>query len=62
MVPRMSIKLPSFGRFALYATVVATCDPKSALLDLIDPGVLPFKVEEQVAVIRMRGRSRTSSL
>jgi phytoene dehydrogenase-like protein len=35
--------------------VVAACDPKRALLDLVEPGVLPLNVEEQIGVVRMRG-------
>ena len=37
------------------ATVVATSDPKRAFLDLIPPGTLPIRVEEEFRRIRMRG-------
>jgi phytoene dehydrogenase-like protein len=42
--------------------VVATCDPKRALLDLIEPGVLPLGVEEQIGVVRMRGTTAKVNL
>jgi phytoene dehydrogenase-like protein len=35
--------------------VVATCDPKRALLELVAPGALPLRVEEQIRALRMRG-------
>jgi phytoene dehydrogenase-like protein len=35
--------------------VLATCDPKRTLLDLVEPGTLPLAVEEQIAAVRMRG-------
>lgn len=37
------------------AHVLAACDPKRALLDLIAPGELPLAVEEEFGRIRMRG-------
>jgi phytoene dehydrogenase-like protein len=37
------------------ATVVATSDPKRAFLDLIPPGTLPIRIEEEFRRIRMRG-------
>lgn len=42
--------------------VVATCDPKRALLDLIEPGALPLGVEEQVGVVRARGTTAKVNL
>jgi phytoene dehydrogenase-like protein len=42
--------------------VVAACDPKRALLDLVEPGVLPLDVEEQVDVVRMRGTTAKVNL
>ncbi len=42
--------------------VVAACDPKRALLDLIEPGGLPLEVEEQVGVVRMRGTTAKVNL
>jgi len=42
--------------------VVAACDPKRALLDLIEPGVLPLAVEEQIRVVRMRGTTAKVNL
>jgi phytoene dehydrogenase-like protein len=50
------------GRTLESPLVVATCDPKRALLDLIEPGVLPFKLEEQIAVVRMRGTTAKVNL
>jgi phytoene dehydrogenase-like protein len=50
------------GRTVEAPRVVATCDPKRALLDMIEPGVLPFKVEEQIAVVRMRGTTAKVNL
>jgi len=50
------------GRFVEAPLVVATCDPKRALLDLIEPGTLPLDVEEQVASIRMRGSTAKVNL
>ena len=35
--------------------VVATCDPKQALLELLPPGTLPVRVEAEVRRIRARG-------
>jgi phytoene dehydrogenase-like protein len=35
--------------------VVATCDPKRAFLDLIAPGTLPIRIEDEFHRIRMRG-------
>jgi len=42
--------------------VVAACDPKRALLDLIEPGVLPLRVEEQIGAVRMRGTTAKVNL
>jgi phytoene dehydrogenase-like protein len=42
--------------------VVATCDPKRALLDLLEPGLLPFEVEEQIGCVRMRGSTAKVNL
>jgi len=42
--------------------VVATCDPKRTLLDLVEPGVLPLQVEEQIGVVRMRGTTAVVNL
>jgi phytoene dehydrogenase-like protein len=42
--------------------VVAACDPKRALLDLIEPGVLPLQVEEQIGAVRMRGTTAKVNL
>ncbi len=50
------------GRNLEAPLVVASCDPKHALLELIEPGVLPFKVEEQIAVVRMRGTTAKLNL
>jgi phytoene dehydrogenase-like protein len=44
------------------SVVVATCDPKRALLDLIEPGVLPLAVEEQIGAVRMRGTTAKVNL
>ena len=38
-------------------TVVATCDPKRALLRLVAPGALPIRVEEEFRRVRSRGTS-----
>ena len=35
--------------------VVATCDPKQAMLDLVEPGVLPVRVEQEFRHVRARG-------
>ncbi|HXV36449.1 MAG TPA: NAD(P)/FAD-dependent oxidoreductase [Myxococcota bacterium] len=43
------------GRFLEAPLVVASCDPKSALLGLLEPGSLPLDVEEQVVSLRARG-------
>jgi len=43
------------GDFIEAQLVVASCDPKRALLELVEPGTLPLDVEEQVASIRVRG-------
>jgi phytoene dehydrogenase-like protein len=37
------------------ATIIATCDPKRTFLQLIAPGTLPIRVEEEFRRIRMRG-------
>jgi phytoene dehydrogenase-like protein len=39
------------------AIVVATCDPKRAFLELIAPGTLPLRIEDEYRRIRMRGTS-----
>ncbi len=44
------------------SVVVATCDPKQALLELVEPGVLPLRVEEQIGVVRMRGTTAKVNL
>jgi len=50
------------GDFIEAGLVVASCDPKRTLLDLIEPGSLPLDVEEQVASIRMRGSTAKVNL
>jgi len=50
------------GKFIEAPLVVASCDPKRALLDLIEPGSLPLDVEEQVASIRVRGSTAKVNL
>ncbi|MDH3213185.1 MAG: NAD(P)/FAD-dependent oxidoreductase [Myxococcales bacterium] len=42
--------------------VLATCDPKRALLELLEPGALPLRVEEQIGVVRMRGTTAKVNL
>jgi len=42
--------------------VVATCDPRRALLELLGPGLLPLSVEEQVDCVRMRGTTAKVNL
>jgi phytoene dehydrogenase-like protein len=42
--------------------VVAACDPKRALLELLGPGALPLDVEEQIEVVRMRGTTAVVNL
>jgi phytoene dehydrogenase-like protein len=42
--------------------VVASCDPKRALLDLLEPGALPLEVEEQIRVVRARGTTAKVNL
>jgi phytoene dehydrogenase-like protein len=42
--------------------LVATCDPKRALLELLEPGLLPLAVEEQIASVRMRGTTAKVNL
>ena len=37
------------------ATVIATCDPKRTFLELIAPGTLPIRIEEEYRRIRARG-------
>jgi phytoene dehydrogenase-like protein len=37
------------------ATVIATCDPKRTFLELIAPGTLPIRIEEEYRRIRCRG-------
>jgi len=43
------------GETIAAARLVATCDPKRALLDLLEPGALPIRIEEEFRRIRMRG-------
>ncbi len=50
------------GRFVEAPLVVASCDPKRALLDLIEPGTLPLDVEEQIASVRVRGTTAKVNL
>jgi phytoene dehydrogenase-like protein len=50
------------GEFIEAPLVVASCDPKRALLELVDPGTLPLDVEEQVASIRARGTTAKVNL
>jgi phytoene dehydrogenase-like protein len=50
------------GRFVEAPLVVATCDPKHALLDLVEPGTLPLDVEEQIASVRVRGTTAKVNL
>jgi phytoene dehydrogenase-like protein len=50
------------GDFIEAPLVVASCDPKRALLDLVEPGTLPLDVEEQVASIRVRGSTAKVNL
>lgn len=45
------------GEEAGAGVVVAACDPRTALLDLIPPGALPLSFEQRVGVIRARGTS-----
>lgn len=42
--------------------VVACCDPKRALLDLVEPGLLPLRVEEQLRAVRGRGTTALVNL
>ncbi len=42
--------------------VLACCDPKRALLELLEPGVLPLEVEEQIRVLRARGTTAKVNL
>ncbi len=37
------------------ATILATSDPKRAFLDLVAPGTLPIRIEDEYRRIRMRG-------
>jgi phytoene dehydrogenase-like protein len=37
------------------ATTISTCDPKRTFLQLIAPGTLPIRIEEEFRRIRMRG-------
>lgn len=37
------------------ATVLSTCDPKKTFLELIAPGTLPLRIEDEYRRIRMRG-------
>jgi len=50
------------GGFIEAPLAVASCDPKRALLDLVEPGTLPLDVEEQVAAIRVRGTTAKVNL
>lgn len=50
------------GRFIEAPLAVASCDPKRALLDLVEPATLPLDVEEQVASIRVRGSTAKVNL
>jgi phytoene dehydrogenase-like protein len=50
------------GKSLAAPLVVAACDPRRALLDLIEPGVLPLAVEEQVRAVRMRGTTAKVNL
>jgi phytoene dehydrogenase-like protein len=50
------------GAFVEAPQVTATCDPKRALLDLVEPGTLPLDVEEQVASVRVRGTTAKVNL
>ncbi len=42
--------------------VLATCDPRHAMLDLLEPGSLPLAVEEQIPCVRMRGTTAKVNL
>jgi phytoene dehydrogenase-like protein len=42
--------------------VVAACDPKRALLELLEPGALPLRVEEQLRALRTRGTTAKVNL
>jgi phytoene dehydrogenase-like protein len=42
--------------------VIATCDPRRALLGLLEPGLLPLALEEQVGALRMRGTTAKVNL
>jgi len=37
------------------AAIISTCDPKRTVLELIAPGTLPIRIEEEFRRIRMRG-------
>jgi len=37
------------------AIIIATCDPKRTFLQLIAPGTLPIRIEEEFRRIRTRG-------
>ena len=50
------------GRFIEAPLAVASCDPKHALLDLVEPNTLPLDVEEQVASVRVRGTTAKVNL
>jgi phytoene dehydrogenase-like protein len=50
------------GESLAASEVVASCDPKTALLDLIAPGQLPFEIEEQMRVVRTRGTTARVAL
>jgi phytoene dehydrogenase-like protein len=50
------------GSFLEAPLVVASCDPKRTLLDLVEPATLPLDVEEQVASVRMRGTTAKVNL
>ena len=50
------------GVFIESPLVVASCNPKHALLDLVEPGTLPLDVEEQIASVRVRGTTAKVNL
>jgi phytoene dehydrogenase-like protein len=50
------------GVFIESPLAVASCNPKHALLDLVEPGTLPLDVEEQIASVRVRGTTAKVNL
>jgi len=50
------------GVFIEAPLAVASCNPKHALLDLVEPGTLPLDVEEQIAAVRVRGTTAKVNL